>query len=81
MSGMTGYETGAAYPTPAQYYPGIIIIIIIMIIMTLQVPVLRLVTPGHTRVLVSGDTRGVTGARCRVRALPLTDTPTMTTGG
>ena len=83
MSGMTGYETGAAYPTPAQYYPGIIItvIIIIMIIMTLQAPVLRLVTPGHTRVLVSGDTRGVTGARCRVRDLPLTDTPTMTTGG
>ena len=93
MSGMTGYETGAAYPTPAQYYPGIIIIIItitiiiiiiimiIMIIMTLQAPVLRLVTPGHTRVLVSGDTRGVTGARCLVRALPLTDTPTMTTGG
>ena len=85
MSGMTGYETGAAYPTPAQYYPGIIItviiIIIIMIIITLQAPVLRLVTPGHTRVLVSGDTRGVTGARCQVRALPLTDTPTMTTGG
>ena len=83
MSGMTGYETGAAYPTPAQYYPGIIIIIIIilMIIITLQAPVLRLVTPGHTRVLVSGDTRGVTGARCLVRDLPLTDTPTMTTGG
>ena len=87
MSGMTGYETGAAYPTPAQYYPGIIItiiiiiMIIIMIIITLQAPVLRLVTPGHTRVLVSGDTRGVTGARCLVRALPLTDTPTMTTGG
>ena len=91
---MTGYDTGAAYPTPAQYYPGIIIIIItifitivitivftivIIMIMTLQAPVLRLVTPGHTRGLVSGDTR-VTGARCRVRAPPPTDTPTMTTG-
>ena len=49
-------------------------------IMTLQAPFQRLVTPGHTRALVSGDTRGGTGARCRVRAPPPTDTPTMTTG-
>ena len=47
----------------------------------LQVPVLRQVTPGHTRVLVSGDTRGAAmGARCLVRAPPQTDTHTMITG-
>ncbi len=33
---MTGYDTGAAYPTPAQYYPGMILLIFTLILVIMN---------------------------------------------